>query len=95
MRTTASIVAIVVGIVMAVAGVLTWFVVSTTLADQKIVVSDDADMFAGKQVNGPFTAYAQAMVIGKHAKDIGHGKTYAELPQDDPNRDTVMTASFL
>ena len=25
----------------------------------------------------------------------GKGKTYAELPQDDPNRDTVMTASFL
>jgi len=35
------------------------------------------------------------MVIGKHAKDIAGGKTYAELPQDDPNRDTVMTASFL
>jgi hypothetical protein len=35
------------------------------------------------------------MVIGKHAKEIGKGKTYAELPQDDPNRDTVMTASFL
>ncbi|MFC7534577.1 hypothetical protein [Actinoplanes sp. GCM10030250] len=23
------------------------------------------------------------------------GKTYAELPRDDPNRDSVMTASFL
>jgi hypothetical protein len=52
-------------------------------------------MLAGKDVKGPFTAYAQAMVIGKHAKDIGGGKTYAELPQNDPNRDTVMTASFL
>jgi hypothetical protein len=35
------------------------------------------------------------MVIGKHATDIGGGMTYAELPQDDPHRDTVMTASFL
>ncbi len=59
------------------------------------MVSDDADMFAGKSVNGPFTAYAQAMVIGKHAEDIAGGQTYAELPQDDPHRDTVMTASFL
>jgi hypothetical protein len=46
-------------------------------------------------VKGPLTAYAQADVINKHALDIGGGKTYAELPQDDPNRDTVMTASFL
>jgi hypothetical protein len=34
-------------------------------------------------------------VIKEHALDIGGGKTYAELPQDDPARDTVMTASFL
>ena len=88
-------VSIVAGAVFAVAGVVAYVAVQQTLSDQKIVVSDDADMFAGKQVNGPFTAYAQAMVIGEHAKDIGKGKTYAELPQDDPNRDTVMTASFL
>lgn len=83
------------GIVFAVAGAGAYVAVQQTLSDQKIVVSDDADMFAGKKVNGPFTAYSQAMVIGKHAKDIAGGKTYAELPQDDPNRDTVMTASFL
>jgi hypothetical protein len=35
------------------------------------------------------------MVIKEHALDIGGGKTYAQLPQDDPTRDTVMTASFL
>jgi uncharacterized membrane protein len=40
-------------------------------------------------------AYAQADVIAKHANEIAGGKTYAELPQDDPNRNTVMTASFL
>jgi hypothetical protein len=86
---------IIAGLIFAVAGVVAYIAVQQTVSDQKIVVSDDADMFAGKEVNGPFTAYAQAMVIGKHAKDIGGGKTYAELPQDDPNRDTVMTASFL
>src|SRR4051794_13562448 len=86
---------IIAGLVFAVAGVVAYIAVQQTLSDQKIVVSDDADMFAGKDVNGPFTAYSQAMVIGKHAKDIAGGKTYAELPQNDPNRDTVMTASFL
>ena len=86
---------IICGIVFTVAGVVAYIAVQQTLSDQKITVSDDADMFAGKAVNGPFTAYSQAMVIGKHAKEIAGGKTYAELPQDDPNRDTVMTASFL
>ena len=89
------VISIVAGVIFAVAGVAAYVVVQQTLADQKIVVSDDADMFAGKDVAGPFTAYAQANVIGKHAKDIAGGKTYAELPQDDPNRPTVMTASFL
>ena len=51
-------------------------------------------MFAGKDIKAPFTAYFPAMTIGKHAKDIAGG-AYAQLPQDDPNRDTVMTASFL
>ena len=89
------IVVAVLGVIFLVAGIVTYAVVSSTLADQQITVSDDAKWFAGKDVKGPFTAYAQAMVIGKHAKDIGGGKTYAELPQNDPNRDTVMTASFL
>jgi hypothetical protein len=83
------------GAVMLVAGVATWFTVQSELADQKIVVSDDADFLAGDKVDGPFSAYAQADVIAKHATEIADGKTYAELPQDDPNRETVMTASFL
>ena len=86
---------IVAGVVFTVAGVVAYIAVEQTLSDQKITVSDDADMFAGHAVNGPFTAYSQAMTIGKHAQDIAGGKTYAELPQGDPNRDTVMTASFL
>ena len=85
----------VLGAVFLVAGVVTYATVSSTLADQHITVSDDAAHFAGKQVKGPFTAYAQADIINQHALEIGGGKTYAQLPQDDPNRPTVMTASFL
>src|SRR4051794_30074735 len=90
-----AIVMLVVGVFMIVAGVTTYYIVHRELTDEHITVSDDATNFQGKSVEGPFTAYAQATVIKKHALEIGGGKTYAQLPQDDPNRDTVMTASFL
>ena len=89
------IVSIVAGVFLIVAGALTYYVVHRELADQKITVADDAKHNAGEPVEGPFTAYSQAMTIKTHALEIGGGKTYAELPQDDPNRQTVLTASFL
>ena len=95
MRKVAAITAVVVGIVMAVAGVLTWVVVGNTLSDQKITVSQDADCLAGDDVNGPFSAYCQAMVINKHTLGITGGKTYGELDKADPNRATAMDSAFL
>src|SRR6478736_9142782 len=95
MRKTASLVAIVVGIVMAVAGIATWVVVSNTLSEQKIVVSDDANCLAGDEVNGPFSAFCQADVIDKHTKAITGGLTYSELDKEDPNRATAMDSAFL
>jgi hypothetical protein len=95
MRRTASMVAIVVGIVMAVAGVVTWVVVSSTLSEQKIVVADDANCLAGDEVDGPFSAFCQADVIDKHTQAITGGLTYSELEQDDPNRATAMDSAFL
>jgi hypothetical protein len=92
---TLGLLVVIAGIILVAAGVATYVVVSNTLADQKITVSDDADRFAGQDVTQPWQAYAQANVIGKHASEAAGGKTYAELPQDDPNRQTVMTASFL
>jgi ABC-type Fe3+-siderophore transport system permease subunit len=86
---------VIAGVILVVAGAVTYGVVSKTLADQKITVSTDAAHFGGQQVTQPWQAYAQADVIAKHASEISGGKTYAELPQDDPNRQTVMTASFL
>src|SRR5262245_18372473 len=90
-----AIIAIVAGGVMIPLGVVTWFLVQRELADEHIVVSDDAERNAGDDVDGPFTAYSQAMVIKTHALEIGEGQTYAQLPQDDPRRETVMDASFL
>ncbi|MFB7800514.1 hypothetical protein [Isoptericola sp. NPDC056134] len=86
---------VIAGIVMIVLGVGVWVVVSQTLSAEEITVSEDANMFAGQHVAGPFTAYAQAEVIDKHATEMADGKTYAQLDQDDPVRDSVMDASFL
>ncbi|MEP9361422.1 aromatic ring-opening dioxygenase LigA [Nocardioides sp. CN2-186] len=85
----------VLGVIFLVAGVSTYAMVSHTLAAENITVSDDAKHFAGKPVKGPFTAYFQADIIATHAEGIAGGKTYAEMAQDDPKRETVMDASFL
>jgi hypothetical protein len=95
MRKTASTLSLVLGSLLIIGGVATWILVSTTLADQKITVSDDASCLAGDEVDGPFSAYCQAMVIDKHALEATGGLRYAELDQDDPKRETAMTASFL
>jgi ABC-type sugar transport system permease subunit len=95
MRKVAALTSIIVGVVMAVAGVVTWIVVSTTLADQRITVSDDASCAAGDGVNGPISAYCQADIIDQHTLEITGGKTYAELDREDPNRAVAMDSAFL
>jgi hypothetical protein len=90
-----AILVIVGGAILSSAGAITWVVVTEQLSDEKIVVSDDADNFAGEKVDGPLTAYAEADIINEHALRETDGQTYAELDQDDPRRETVMTASFL
>ncbi|MGC5167081.1 hypothetical protein [Luteimicrobium sp. DT211] len=86
---------IIVGIIMILAGGVTYGMVTSQLRDENITVSDDAQFFGGARVQDPLTAYSQAEVINKHALAMTGGKTYAELPQDDPSRATVMNASFL
>lgn len=89
------ILSILAGVLLVVAGGAVWGVVSSQLADQKIVVAEDAPFLAGADVNGPLTAYSQATIINTHALEMSEGKTYAQLDRDDPLRVTVMNASFL
>ena len=91
----AAIVTMIAGVIMVIVGVSTFLLVQRELADENIVVSEDADNFAGEPVEGPLTAYSQATAIKEHALEAGGGKTYAELDRDDPARETVMNASFL
>jgi len=90
-----SILVMLAGLVMLIGGAATWITVQSQLADEKITVAEDADWFAGQRVNGPLTAYSQAQIIKKHELKASGGKTYAELDQKDPKRQTVMTGSFL
>ncbi len=91
----AAVVVALVGSLMIIAGAVTWLMVQSNLSEAKITVAEDASMLAGDQVNGPFSAYAQAQVIDKHALEATEGKTYAELERDDPLREVAMNASFL
>lgn len=78
------IVSVVAGLVMIVAGAVTWGIVTSQLKDERITVPADADpvmgvKVAGKKVEGPLTAFGQAEIIKKHANAGSEGKTYAEL----------------
>jgi uncharacterized membrane protein YidH (DUF202 family) len=90
-----SLLVIIAGALLIAAGAVTWYEVSRQLGDEHIVVSDDASHFSGDKVQDPVTAFAQADTIQKHALAASGGQTYAQLAQDDPARQTVMTASFL
>lgn len=93
-RKIASIASIILGVMLVVAAGATWLMVSSELDEQEIVTPDDACL-PGREVTGPFTAYCQAEIIDQHARDATGGLTFAELPRDDPRRETAMQASFL
>jgi hypothetical protein len=90
-----SIVVMVVGALMVIAGAVTYGQVSSTLSAEKITVSEDASCLGGQSVTGPFAAYCQADIIAHHALEATGGKTYAELDREDPLRDVAMNGSFL
>ena len=74
---------------------MTWVMVSNTLAEQNITVSDDASCLGGDEVDGPFSAYCEAMIIEQHALDATGGLHYAELDREDPLRQVAATAAYL
>jgi len=77
---------VIAGFIAIIAGGLTWALVSSQLKDEAITVSavtpEDPGSLAGKQVAGPFTAYAQAAAIQHHALAGANDRTYAEIGAD-------------
>lgn len=82
------------GFLMIAGGIVTWILVSSTLADQNITTSSDACL-PDRSVAGPFTAYCEALIIDEHARESTGGLTYAELDREDPLRQVAMNAAFL
>ncbi|GAA4902965.1 hypothetical protein GCM10025789_22220 [Tessaracoccus lubricantis] len=109
------ILSIIAGIVLIVAGAVTWGTVASQLKAEAITVPGDSTFmngaYAGKEVSGPLSAFAQADTINMHALKASEGKTYAELgtmareaeaagdtaaaEEFNKQRTTVMNGSFL
>ncbi len=77
---------VVAGLIMIIAGGVTWGLVTTQLKAENITVAavtpEAPGRLAGKQVAGPFTAYAQADAIKHHALAGAKDRTYAQLGTD-------------
>ena len=84
---------IIAGVVLVIAGGVTWFAVRAQLADENITVSQDASMFAGDEVDGPFSAYAEANTEQAHTRDAE--QRCASVFRVVHPRQTAMTGSFL
>jgi hypothetical protein len=95
MRKAASIAILVVGVVFVLAGFTAWLIVSATLADQRITVAEDAPCLAGDDVDGPFSAYCQAVTINENTMDSTGGRTLSELDREDPLRQVAMDSVVL
>ncbi len=68
--------------------------VRDTLADEKIISSEDADIPLA-EVDSASEAKAQADAIREHALEASGGKTYAEMDRDDPARATYLNSVTL
>lgn len=77
---------VIAGFIMIIAGGFTWALVTSQLKDEHITVAavtpENPGSYAGKDVAGPFTAYAQAGVIQHHALAGANDRTYAQLGDD-------------
>jgi len=83
------------GLLFLLSGIFAWALTSSQLAEQNITVAADAPFLAGARVDNPFAAYAQSEIINTHALNATGGRTFAEIEQGDPIRDTAMNGSFL
>lgn len=107
----AGLVSLIMGLLFVVTGGVTWGIVSSQLAAEKITVPQDSTFLAGAPVQGPLSAFAQAETINHHALAGSNGMTYAELgaaataarnagdtakaDELTKQRTTVMNGSFL
>jgi hypothetical protein len=70
---------IVAGTLFVAAGAGAWYTVTKQLRDEKITVPGNAPILAGKPVQGPVTAYVEALVIKSNAERGAGGRTFADI----------------
>ncbi|MCU1477306.1 MAG: hypothetical protein JWQ64_1999 [Subtercola sp.] len=56
-----------------------WLTVTKQLRDERITVPGNAPALAGKRVQGPATAYVEALVIKRNAERGAGGRTFADI----------------
>lgn len=71
--------AVMTGTVLAAAGAGAWCAVTQQLREERITVPGNAPTLAGKPVQGPVTAYVQALVIKRNAERSSGGRTFADI----------------
>lgn len=68
-----------VGSVFVAVGGAAWVMVMTQLRDEGITVPPNAPMRAGRRVQDPLTAYAEAVTIQRNAERGSGGRTFADI----------------
>lgn len=74
--------AVAAGSLLVAAGTGAWFAVAKQLREEKITVPDNAPALAGRRVQGPASAYVQALVIKRNAERSADGRTFADISAD-------------
>lgn len=67
------------GALFVVAGAAAWFAVTKQLRDERIELPGNAPILAGRRVQGPVTAYVEALVIKRNAERSANGRTFSDL----------------
>jgi hypothetical protein len=80
---------------MSIGGAIAWMTVRSQLAAERIAVPASSQWLPGRSVTGPIGALAEAEAIRATALRATGGKTYSELPGDDPRAEMVRNASLL
>jgi hypothetical protein len=91
---------IIAGILLLLAGIAAWIFTTIQLDAQHITVPTNQygglmTLFSESRVHNPLAALAQAGVIGQHSLVATEGRSFAQIPLDDPIRETALTAAFL
>jgi hypothetical protein len=78
LRRTANL-TIAVGSLFVAVGAGAWLAITKQLRDEKITVPGNAPFLADKPVQGPITAYVEALVIKSNAERGAGGRTFADI----------------